>query len=57
MGKSTEPPRTAQRRHPLSAKNQTQLLRSLQERADAGDVAAAESIIRLGMLAKASAAT
>lgn len=37
---------------PLSRSNQTRLLRSLNLRAAAGDVAAAEAVLRLGMLAQ-----
>jgi hypothetical protein len=52
MGKSIErlkkPPRMSP---PLSRSNQTRLLRSLNLRAAAGDVAAAEAVLRLGILA------
>jgi hypothetical protein len=38
---------------PLSRPNQARLLRSLNLRAEAGDMTAAEAVLRLGMLAKA----
>jgi hypothetical protein len=50
---STERPQRPRRMSPpLSRSNQTRLLRSLQARAEAGDVASAEAILRLGMLAR-----
>lgn len=42
---------------PLSRSNQARLLKSLNLRAEAGDVAAAEAILRLGMLLKRQATT
>jgi hypothetical protein len=54
MRKSTERLNKPRRMSPaLSRANQTRLLKSLNLRAAAGDVAAAEALIRLGMLAKA----
>jgi hypothetical protein len=47
MEKPKKPPRMSPA---LSRSNQTRLLRSLNLRAAAGDVAAAEAILRLGML-------
>jgi hypothetical protein len=52
MATSTEPLRTARCRHPLSAKSQARLLRSFQERAEAGDVPAIEALVRLNMTAR-----
>jgi hypothetical protein len=53
MTKSQMPAHKTRRMSPpLSRSNQSRLLKSLNLRAAAGDVAAAEAIIRLGILAK-----
>jgi hypothetical protein len=49
-----KPPRMSP---PLSRSNQARLLKSHNLRVEAGDIAAAEAIIRLGMLAKSQSAT
>jgi hypothetical protein len=41
---------------PLSRSNQARLLKSLNIRAQAGDIAAAEAVQRIGLLAKARTA-
>jgi hypothetical protein len=44
------------RRHPLSIRNKTRLLRSLLARADSEDVASTEALIQLNITARAAPA-